>query len=150
MKIEDARISKLREYLFQVLNEFTNSEQYQINSDFLGDVGDFSLDKIPVESEIEPWIIPMERCQDVYSLRSRRYYSQDTINNLKNIGFFESFESKIKSNNNKGILPNINGIESIECLNCGTLNDIDGTNATFNIQIQITYRNSNEGGATSL
>ena len=77
---------------------------------------------------------------DVYSFRSRKLYSQDTINNLKNIGFFEQFENKIKSNNEEGILPNIDGIESIECLNCGTMNNADGNTAEFDIQIQITYR----------
>ena len=37
-----------------------------------------------------------------------------SINNLKNIGFFEEFESIIKSNNDEGILPQIDNIESIE------------------------------------
>ena len=150
MAYTDSRISKLRNYLFEVLNTLTSDSNYQINADFLGDVGDFSLDKIPTESKVETWVIGLEIHRDVYSLRSRKFYSQDTINNLKNIGFFENFENKIKSNNDNGILPNINGIESIECLNCGTLNDIDGTNATFDIQIQITYRSDNEGGTTSL
>lgn len=146
----NSRISKLRDYLFEVLNDITSNDNYQINADFLGDVGDFSLDKIPTESKVETWVIGLEIHRDVYSLRSRRFYSQDTINNLKNIGFFENFEDIIKSNNDKGILPEIDGIESIECLNCGTLNDVDGTNATFDIQIQITYRSNNEGGTTSL
>lgn len=146
----NSRISKLRDYLFEVLKDITSNDNYQINADFLGDVGDFSLDKIPTESKVETWIIGLEIHRDVYSLRSRRYYSQDTINNLKNIGFFENFERIIKSNNDNGILPKIDGIESIECLNCGTLNDVDGTNATFDIQIQITYRSNNEGGTTSL
>ena len=107
----------------------------------LGKVGDFSLDKIPTASVVERWIIGGEIHKDTYSFRSRKAYSQDTINNLKNIGFFEQFENIIKSNNDEGILPNIDGIESIECLNCGTLNSIDGTEAIFNIQIQITYHN---------
>ena len=67
-------------------------------------------------------------------------YSQDTINNLLNIGFFEKFESIIKSNNKKGILPEINGIQNIECLNCGTMNSADTNTAEFDIQLQITYR----------
>ena len=138
---KDLRITKLREYLFNVINTITQNRNYQINADMLSDeIGDYSIDKIPVETEVENWIIGVVKQRDVYSFRSRKAYSQDTINNLKNIGFFEKFESIIKSNNDEGILPDIENIESIECLNCGTLNNVNGTQATFDIQIQITYR----------
>jgi hypothetical protein len=62
------------------------------------------------------------------------------MNNLSNIGFFEKFESIIESNNKKGVLPEIKGIESIECLNAGTMSSVDTNTAIFDIQIQITYR----------
>ena len=140
MNYEDLRIAKLRDYLFDIINTLTTNSNYQINADMLGKSGDFSLDKVPTDIEVEKWIIPISIHRDVYSFRSRKLYSQDTINNLKNIGFFEQFENIIKSNNEEGILPNIDNIESIECLNCGALNSVDGTQATFDIQIQITYR----------
>ena len=141
MEINDYRISKLRLYLFDIINTLTTNRNYQINADMLSNkVGDYSLDKIPTDTEVENWIIGVVKKRDVYSFRSCKAYSQDTINNLKNIGFFEEFENKIKSNNERGVLPEIDNIESIECLNCGTLNSVDGTQATFDIQIQITYR----------
>ena len=148
MAYNDYRISKLREYLFDIINTLTTNRNYQIGADFLGNIDDYSLDKIPTDIEVENWIIPVSINKDVYSFRSRKAYSQDTLNNLKNIGFFEAFESIIKSNNKEGILPNINGIESIECLNCGTLITVDGTQAIFEIQIQITYRNNEEEQAS--
>ena len=138
--VNDYRITKLRDYMFVILNTLTKNTNYQIGADFLGKVGDFSLDKMPTESRVERWITGLTIRKDVYSLRSRKSYSQDTINNLKSVGFFEELESIIKSNNDKGILPEIDNIESIECLNSGTLNNVDGTEATFDIQIQITYR----------
>lgn len=150
MAVEDYRISKLRNYLFNVINTITTNRNYQISADFLGEVGDFSLDKIPTNTEIESWIIGIERKRDVYSFRSRKSYGITYIEKIKNIGFFEDFENKIKSNNDEGILPEINNIESIECLNCGTLNNVDGTQATFDIQIQITYRENNEREVVSL
>ena len=134
------RISELRDYLFNVINTLTEDRNYQISANFLGEVGDFSLDKIPTASTVQKWVIGKEIHRDVYSFRSRKFYSQDTITNLNNIGFFEDFEYAIKDNNKKGVLPNIENIESIECLNCGTVNSIDGSEATFDIQIQITYR----------
>lgn len=142
MNVEDLRISKLREYLFDVINNLTSNRSYQINANMLSNnINDYSLDKIPVEKEIENWIIGVVIHRDVYSFRSRKSYSQDTIVNLKNMGFFEQFENAIKSNNDKGILPEIENIESIECLNPFTMirND-DGKSAEFDIQIQITYR----------
>lgn len=134
-----SRIEALRLYLFDVLDTLTDNTEYQINADMLGSVGDYSLDKIPTETVIKSWIDGTKVKRDVYSFRSRKEYSQDTINNLSNIGFFENFEKLIETNNRKGVLPNIDGIISIECLNCGTLNRADTNTAIFNIQIQISY-----------
>ena len=145
MNYEDLRITKLRQYLIGVIDKIVSNSKYQINANMLSnDVNNYSLDKIPVDTEVETWIIGIVKRKDVYSFRSRMAYSQDTINNLKNIGFFEIFERAIKTNNDEGVLPDIENIESIECLNCGTMNYADTNTAEFNIQIQITYRD--EGG----
>lgn len=148
MSVNDLRISKLRTYLLNVIDTMTSSNKYQINANMLSNkIDDYSLDKIPTNQEVEEWIIGTTINRDVYSFRSRKAYSQDTINNLKNIGFFEEFEKIIKSNNDKGILPEIEDIESIECLNCGTmLTNDDGNSAIFDIQIQITYRDVEKQG----
>ena len=139
------RISKLREYLIGIIDTLKNTEEYEINANMLdNDIDNYSLDKIPTASTVEKWIMGVEIHRDVFAFRSRVAYSQDTINNLSNIGFFEQFEELIKSNNDKGVLPEINGIESIECLNCGTLNYADTNTAVFDIQIQITYRTKKE------
>ena len=144
MSYEDTRISKLRTYLMNILDELTNNNKSKINADMLSnDIENYSLDKIPTESVVERWITGIEIKKDVYSFRSRKEYSQDTINNLKNIGFFEKFEEKINSNNEQGILPEIDGVESIICLNCGTMNYADTNTATFDIQIQVTFRKEN-------
>ena len=138
---EEYRISKLRLYLFTIIDALTSSNNSQINADMLSnDINNYSLDKIPTASTIERWITGDEIHRDVYSFRSRMAYSQDTINNLENIGFFEKFEKIIRNNNEAQILPDIDGIESIECLNCGTLINANTNSAEFDIQIQITYR----------
>lgn len=141
MNVEDLRISKLRDYLFEVINTLTTNTEYQINANMLSNsINDYSLDKIPTDTDVEKWIIGIVKRRDVYSFRSRKSYSQDAIVNLRNVGFFEQFENAIKTNNEEGILPDIDNIESIECLNCGTMIDNDdGKTATFDIQIQITY-----------
>ena len=141
MEYNDTRISKLRTYLFSIIDTLTTDKSYQINANMLdNDINNYSLDKIPTASTVSKWVNGVEIHRDVYSFRSRMAYSQNTINNLLNIGFFEKFESIIKSNNKKGILPEINGIQNIECLNCGTMNSSDTNTAEFDIQLQITYR----------
>lgn len=141
MDYNDARITKLRDYLFKIIDTLATNKNYQINANMLSnDVNNYSLDKIPTSSTIEKWINGVEIHRDIYSFRSRNNYSQDTINNLSNIGFFEKFENIIKSNNKEGVLPEIEGIEKIECLNCGTMVSAETNTAEFNIQIQITFR----------
>lgn len=138
----NTRIAKLGEYLETIL-ETLNSKYRKINADFLGiEVNNYSLDKIPTASEVETWLTGTKICRDVYSFRSRNPYSSDRLSNLKNIGFFETFQKIINSNNDNGILPEIDNIESIECLNQGTFNSADasGKTAVFDIQLQIVYR----------
>ena len=141
MNYNNLRIAKLRKYLFDIIDTLTTDKKYQINADMLdNEINNYSLDKIPTDTQVEKWITGVEIHRDVFSFRSRKAYSPDTINNLSNIGFFEEFENKIKSNNKEGVLPEIKGIQSIECLNCGTMLSADTNTAIFDIQIQIKYR----------
>ena len=141
VKVEDLRITKLRTYLLSIIDILVTNKKYQINANMLSnEPNNYSLDKIPTSSTVEEWITGTKVCRDVYSFRSRVGYSQDTIENLINVGFFEIFEKLISSNNEKGILPNIEGIQSIQCLNCGSMNNANTNTAEFDIQIQITYK----------
>lgn len=141
MNSKDTRINNLREYLCKIIGTLSTNNNFKINANMLSkNVNNYSLDKIPTASTVEKWVNGVEIHKDVYSFRSRKEYSTNDINNLQNIGFFEKFESLIKSNNKKGVLPNIKGIESIECLNGGTMLSADTNTAIFDIQIQITYR----------
>ena len=141
VKVEDLRITKLRTYLLSIIDVLVTNKKYQINANMLSnEPNNYSLDKIPTSSTVEEWITGTKICRDVYSFRSRVGYSQDTIENLINVGFFEIFEKLISSNNEKGILRNIDGIQSIQCLNCGSMNNANTNTAEFDIQIQITYK----------
>ena len=141
VKVEDLRITKLRTYLLSIIDVLVTNKKYQINANMLSnEPNNYSLDKIPTSSTVEEWITGTKVCRDVYSFRSRVGYSQATIENLINVGFFEIFEKLISSNNEKGILPDIKGIQSIQCLNCGSMNNANTNTAEFDIQIQITYK----------
>lgn len=137
----DLRITKLRTYLLSIIDTMLTDTKYQINANMLpADTNNYSLDKIPTDTEVENWITGTIIRRDVYSFRSRNNYSQDTLNNLLNIGFFEEFEKKITAYNKLGILPEIEGIEEIKCLNCGSMSDSSTNTAEFDIQIEIDYK----------
>lgn len=140
MEIDNLRITKLRAYLFDIIQNL--NEQYeQINVDFLSnDINNYSLDKIPTQTQVNNWIIGNVLHREVYSFRSRMSYSADVVSNIENIGFYETFAKIIKQNNENNILPDIEGIESISCLNCGTMVNANTNTAEFDIQIQIEYR----------
>ena len=140
IEVNDLRVTKLRTYLMSVISELI--EQYgEMNINFLSkEPNNYSLDKIPVNPTQEQWIIGNFLNRDVYSFRSRLNYSADTMTNMENIGFFETFEKLIKQKNDNNILPDIDGIQSIRCLNCGSLNNANTNTAEFDIQIQIEYR----------
>lgn len=141
VKTDELRITKLRTYLFSIIDTLLTDNKYQINANMLSnEPNNYSLDKIPTASTVEEWITGTRICRDVYSFRSRVGYSQDTINNLINVGFFEIFEKLISSNNEEGILPEIKGIQSIQCLNCASMTNANTNTAEFDIQLQIEYK----------
>ena len=139
-EIDNLRITKLREYLMDIIQEL-KGEYEQLNVDFLSNEPDnYSLDKIPVAPNVNQWIIGNALKRDVYSFRSRMNYSADIISNIENIGFYETFERIIEEKDDKNELPDIEGIQSISCLNVGTMNKANTNTAEFDIQIQIEYR----------
>ena len=141
VKVEDLRITKLRTYLLSIIDILVTNKKYQINANMLSnEPNNYSLDKIPTSSTVEEWITGTKICRDVYSFRSRVGYSQDTIENLINVGFFEIFEKLISSNNEKGILPDVEGIQSKQQLNDQSNNNANTHTADNDIQIQITHK----------
>lgn len=144
VKTDELRITKLRTYLFSIIDTLLTDNKYQINANMLSnEPNNYSLDRIPTpstEESVEKWIIGTKICRDVYSFRSRVGYSQDTIDNLINVGFYEIFEKIISSNNEEGILPEIKGIQSIQCLNCASMTNANTNTAEFDIQLQIEYK----------
>lgn len=141
VKKDELRITKLRSYLFSIIDTLLTDNKYQINANMLSnEPNNYSLDKIPTSSTVEEWITGARICRDVYSFRSRVGYSQDTIENLINVGFFEIFEKLISSNNEEGRLPKIKGIQSVQCLNCGSMTNATTNTAEFDIQLQIEYK----------
>lgn len=131
------RIEMVQQYLLEILKGAIE----KLNIDYLDSKTDnYSLTRMPISPIVEKWVIPIHKKRELYTFTSRKVYSQDIATNLDNIGFFEEFENRIRENNLDCILPLIDGIESIECLNCGAKQNVTATTVVFSIQIQIVYR----------
>ena len=124
IEVSNLRVTKLRTYLMDIITEL------------IGQYGEMNINFLSNEQK---WIIGDTLYRDVYSFRSRMNYSADTMTNIENIGFYETFEKLIKQKNDNNDLPEIDGIQSISCLNCGTMNNANTNTAEFDIQIQIEY-----------
>lgn len=143
--MNDTRAKSLIDYLYGIIDTLVNNTDYQIKANFLGnDVNSYSIDKLPTGSTEEKFITGIRIKRDIYTFRSRFKYTSDQAEELKNVGFFEKFEDLIEFNNDNKILPDIDGIQSIECLNCGSLRYASEKTCEMNIQIKITYVGNNK------
>ena len=130
-------ISKIRQYFFDlgIIDENSN-----INVDFLSNEPiEYVIEPIPVEPIIKEYKDGGSLRQFVFQFGSREYFGADVVQNMANTEFYEDFSELIEDNNKKGVLPKINGIQSIECLNNGTINEDNTDNAKYVIQMRITY-----------
>ena len=131
-------IEKIRDYFKEnvtLAEEFDN-----ILVDFLGeDATSYSIEPIPVEPVLKSYADGGSLRQYVFQFGSREFYDDSVTQNINNLGFYEEFQEEIETNNKNGVLPEITGIQSIECLNNGTIQDVQSGTAKYVIQMRITY-----------
>lgn len=131
-------IEKIRDYF---KSKVTLAEEFDnILVDFLGeDATSYSIEPIPVEPKLKPYTDGGSLNQYVFQFGSREFYDNSVAQNIDNLGFYEKFQNEIETNNKNGVLPDIAGIQSIECLNNGTIQDVQSGTAKYVIQMRITY-----------
>lgn len=130
-------IDKLRTYFFElgIIDENSN-----INVDFLSNEPiEYVIEPIPIEPILRQYADGSSLRQFVFQFGSREYFGADVAQNMANTEFYEDFSALIEDNNRKGVLPEIDGIQSIECLSNGTINEDNTNNAKYVIQMRITY-----------
>lgn len=131
-------IEEIRKYFLEhvsLANEFNN-----ILADFLEDDNiSYTIEPIPTEPIITKYTDGSSLRQLTFQFGSRESYDNSVAQNINNLDFYEKFQNQIEDNNLKRILPNIKGIQSIECLNNGTIQDIQNGTAKYVIEMRITY-----------
>ena len=130
-------IEKIRTYFIE--NNIID-EDSRINVDFLGEEPtEFALEPIPVNPILEKYVDGSSYRQFQFQLLSCNDYGSDVIQNMSNSTYYENLYTLIEKNNNMKKLPNIDGIDSIECLNSGGILDAGTNTARYSIQMRITY-----------
>lgn len=131
-------IEKIIKYF---LENVTLAEEFNnILADFLEqEATTYTIEPVPVEPVIRPYRDGGSLNQYVFNFSSREFYDNSKAQNIKNLDFYEKFKNQIEYNNSRGILPNIDGIQSIECLTDGTIQDEENGTAKYAIQMRITY-----------
>lgn len=131
-------VDKIIDYFLQKVSlakEFDN-----ILADFLGDEAtSYTIEPVPVEPILRQYRDGGSLNQFIFQFGSREFYDNSVAQNINNLGFYEKFQEEIETNNKNGVLPNIKGIQSIECLNNGTIQDVQNGTAKYVIQMRITY-----------
>lgn len=131
-------IQEIRNYFMKYV---TLAEEFEnILIDFLNDDAvTYSIEPIPVEPVLKSYADGGSLNQFVFQFGSREFYDNSVAQNIENLGFYEKFQEEIETNNKNGVLPKIKGIQKIECLNYGTIQDVQNSTAKYSIQMRIIY-----------
>jgi hypothetical protein len=112
-----------------------------IGVDYLGNsIINYSIEQIPVEPIVKRFVDGSKLKQLAFVFASREAWSADVITNLLNCKFYDDFSKWIEENNDSGILPEIDGIESIECKSTGYAYQVSETEARYQIQMLVLYK----------
>lgn len=135
---QEVLVEKIRLYFDEHVSLATEFENILI--DFLDkEAITYTIEPIPTEYVLRPYSDGSSLRQFVFQFSSREFYDESVAQQISNLGFYEKFQNEIERNNNSRILPDIDGIQSIECLNYGTIQDIQPGTAKYGIQMRITY-----------
>ena len=109
--------------------------------DYLGSkAGEYTIDLIPGESIVKRYADGGSIRKLIFVFASKEYYGSDVRTNIENSGFYERFSNWVEEQNAIDNLPNIDGIQGVNCLTCGYLFDVDGADmAKYQIQMELIY-----------
>jgi len=130
-----SKIKAIREYIATC--PYLNDGK--IGVDYLENEIAYSIEPTPVSPQDVDFIDDSGIKQLAFIFASRESYGQETIQNILNTEFYEDFSDWIEENNFNGILPKIDGIETIECLSTGYAYQTGIDTARYQIQMRITY-----------
>lgn len=110
----------------------------KVNVDYIKDKPQsYSIDEIPVNPILNDFRDGGRRMQIQFDFSIQSNFS--VLENIKNSKFCDDFTKWIYEQNEKGNLPEINGIDWIKCLGRGTIERTTETTAIYIIPMQVAY-----------
>ena len=130
-------IEKIRQYF---IDNNIIDENSRINVDFLGEEPtEFAIIPIAVNPILESYVNGDTLRQFQFQLLSCNNYGADVMQNMSNSTYYEQLYELIENNSNKGLLPNVDNVISLECLNNGAILDAGTNTARYSIQMKLKY-----------
>lgn len=126
---------------------------FKVNANFLdSEVDNFSVIQIPCQPSLNRGdVLGNKLRQSKFGLVGRLNYSENTEENIENMGLFEKFEEWIEENNEKGIFPILKkGLvpKEINVISNGyiteTAENLD--DAVYQIEMQLIYEKEGNYG----
>lgn len=136
-------IKALQDYMrnLKCLDTFNNA--IRVNVNYLEDNPDtYSIEETPCKPIIKKYVDGTSKRQYEFIFTSREPYSADVLQNIDNSGFYEKFANEVEENNDKGILPKLEGdLEplEVEVLTTGYAFGVTEDTAQFQIQLRLIY-----------
>ena len=125
------------------------SPDYDLNVDNLGDEAyQYCIEVVPCQPIITKYADGSSKNRYLFIFASREVYSEDEVNNMKNLEFYEKLEDWIEKQNRNDNLPSLpEGCipQSVEVLSSGYVMDNDTKTARYQIQCRLKYI-KNTGG----
>lgn len=130
-------IEEIRKYL---IKQNIIDKKNRINVEFLSEKPtEFSIEKVSTNPIIEKYIDGSSYRQFQFQLVSCNEYSAELTQNIANSEFYENFYNTIEEKNKNKLLPNIEGIDTIECLDNGAMVNANENTARYSILMRIKY-----------
>lgn len=122
----------------EVLNQDT-----ELNVDYLSeDAQQYCLEVVPCNPIIKKYANGSSKRQYLFIFASREYYSEDEVNNMANLEFYEELQEWIAEQNINSRLPKLPegcDAQSVEVLSSGYVMDNDTKTARYQIQCRLKY-----------
>lgn len=133
-------IEQIKDYIAKCPNI---TDFVEININYLVDkVKAYSVNEdVSYDPVLNTDILGNEECQFKFTFDARLYWNEEVANNVDNSVFFENFREWLRTNNNKKIFPEIDGIniESIRAITNGYLYATNADEAIYRISCVMKY-----------
>ena len=131
-------IEAIRDYIANMdcMKTFDNA----INVNYLdSEIDSFSIEEIPCNPVVKKYVDGSSVRQFQFVFCSREPYGAEILQNIENSNFYEDFANEIELKNSKDILPNIDGIKSIEVTSNAHTVSVTEDTSMYQINLNLKY-----------